>query len=79
LTAALEAERATLREALRDDLIAWEHDADGWRVLLRHFESLPDVDLWDSKELIAAIQGRLDAIAERVRFSSAALVSEEDA
>lgn len=54
-----------LEAGLRDQEEAWEAEYDGWLVMQAHFRSLPDVDLWDSKELLAAIDGRLLAIGER--------------
>lgn len=75
---AAEARVAELEAVLREDAQAWEADSDGWARVRRYFESLPDVDLWGSKELVAALEGRVEAISER-RAALAAAAGEPEA
>ena len=65
-----------LLDMLADDCEAWAIDAQDWQRMRRWFEAQPDADRHDGKELIAAIEGRLGAIRERLAAVRALLAEE---
>ncbi len=65
-----------LLNMLADDCEAWAQEAQDWKRMRRWFEAQPDADRFDGKDLIAAIEGRLGAIRDRLAAVQA-LLSEE--